>query len=42
MTREEQKLLTLLSMADENDNQDRIMELTDQLMKVQRELKNQQ
>ena len=42
LTREEQKLLTLLSMADENDNQDRIMELTDQLMKVQRELKNQQ
>lgn len=42
LTREEQKLLTLLSMADENDNQDRIIELTDQLMKVQRELKNQQ
>lgn len=42
LTREEQKLLTLLSMADENDNQDRIIELTDQLMKVQRELKKQQ
>ncbi len=42
LRKEEQQLMTLLSMADENDNQERIIELTDQLMKIQRELKNQQ
>ncbi len=41
LAEEEKRLITLLSMADEEDNQDRIMELTDQLMKVQRERKNQ-
>lgn len=42
LVKEEQRLITLLSMADEEDNQERIAELTDQLMKIQRERKNQQ
>ena len=37
---EERRLITLLSMADEEDNQERIQELTDQLMKIQRDRKN--
>lgn len=41
LAEEEKRLITLLSMADEEDNQSRIKELTDQLMKVQRERKNQ-
>ncbi len=39
LAKEEQKLISLLSMADEEDNQERIRELTDQLMKVQKERK---
>lgn len=42
LAKEEERLITLLSMIDENDNQDKITELTDQLMKVQKERKNQQ
>ena len=37
---EEKRLITLLSMADEEDNQKKIRELTDQLMKVQKDRKN--
>ena len=37
---EEKRLITLLSMADEEDNQEKIRELTDQLMKVQKDRKN--
>ena len=37
---EEKRLITLLSMADEEDNLDKIRELTDQLMKVQKDPKN--
>ena len=37
---EEKRLITLLSMADEEDNLDKIRELTDQLMKVQKDRKN--
>ena len=37
---EEKRLITLLSMADEEDNQEKIIELTDQLMKVQKDRKN--
>ena len=37
---EEKRLITLLSMADEEDNQGKIRELTDQLMKVQKDRKN--
>ncbi len=37
---EEKRLLTLLSMADEEDNGERIKQLTDQLMKVQKDRKN--
>ena len=37
---EEKRLITLLSMADEEDNHEKILELTDQLMKVQKERKN--
>lgn len=40
LAKEEQRLISLLSMADEEDNQERIRELTDQLMKVQKERKN--
>ena len=39
LAKEEQRLISLLSMADEEDNQERIRELTDQLMKVQKERK---
>lgn len=39
LAKEEQRLIVLLSMADEEDNQERIRELTDQLMKVQKERK---
>lgn len=42
LAREEQRLIALLSMADEEDNHDKIIELTDKLMKVQKERKNQQ
>ena len=41
LAREEKRLITLLSVAEEEKNQDRIRELTDQLMKVQKERKNQ-
>ena len=37
---EEKRLITLLSMADEEDNFEKIRELTDQLMKVQKDRKN--
>ena len=37
---EEKRLITLISMADEEDNQSKIAELTDQLMKVQKDRKN--
>ncbi|MBR3786255.1 MAG: DNA primase [Firmicutes bacterium] len=37
---EEKRLITLLSMADEEDNLEKIRELTDQLMKVQKDRKN--
>ena len=37
---EEQRLITLLSMADEEDNLTKIQELTDQLMKIQKDRKN--
>ena len=39
LEKEEQRLITLLSMADEEDNQERIAELTDQLIKVQKKRK---
>ena len=39
LAKEEQRLISLLSMADEEDNQEKIRELTDQLMKVQKERK---
>ena len=39
LEKEEQRLITLLSMADEEDNQAKIIELTDKLMKVQKERK---
>lgn len=42
LAKEEQRLITLLSMADEEDNQERIRELTEQLMKIQRERKQNQ
>lgn len=42
LAREEQRLIALLSLADEEDNQERILTLTDQLMKIQRERKNAQ
>ena len=40
LEKEEKRLITLLSMADEEDNQEKIIELTDELMKVQKERKN--
>ena len=40
MKEEEKRLITLLSMADEEDNFEKIRELTDQLMKVQKDRKN--
>ncbi len=42
LAKEEQRLITLLSMADEEDNQEKIRELTEQLMKIQRERKQNQ
>ncbi len=42
LAKEEQRLIALLSLADEEDNQERILTLTDQLMKIQRERKNAQ
>lgn len=39
LAKEEQRLIALLSMADEEDNAEKIMELTDQLMQVQKERK---
>lgn len=42
LRKEEQRLITLLSMADEENNQDRIVQLTDKLMQIQRERKNEQ
>lgn len=42
LAQEEQRLITLLSLADEEDNQEKIMQLTEQLMKVQRERKQNQ
>lgn len=42
LAKEEQRLITLLSMADEEDNQERIRQLTEQLMKIQRERKENQ
>lgn len=42
LAEEEKRLITLLSIADEDDNQERIKELTDKLMKIQRERKNAQ
>lgn len=42
LAKEEQRLITLLSMADEEDNQERIRQLTEQLMKIQRERKQNQ
>ncbi|MGF6375587.1 DNA primase [Clostridiales Family XIII bacterium PM5-7] len=40
LAKEETMLITLLSLADEENNQDKIIELTDMLVKVQRERKN--
>jgi len=40
LAEEEKQLITLLSMADEEDNQEKIIELTDKLMKVQKERKH--
>ena len=40
LAEEEKRLIMLLSMADEEDNQERINNLTDQLMKIQRERKH--
>jgi len=40
LEKEEKRLITLLSMADEEDNQEKIIELTDELMKVQKERKH--
>lgn len=40
LEKEEKRLITLLSMADEEDNHEKIIELTDELMKVQKERKN--
>ena len=40
LAKEEKKIITLLSMADEEDNYDSIRELTDKLMEIQRERKN--
>ncbi len=42
LAKEEQRLITLLSMADEEDNQERIRQLTEELMKIQRERKQNQ
>ncbi len=42
LAKEEQRLITLLSMADEEDNQERIRQLTEQLMRIQRERKENQ
>lgn len=39
LAKEEKRLIALLSMADEEDNHEKIIELTDQLMKVQKERK---
>ncbi|MEE0514675.1 MAG: DNA primase, partial [Emergencia sp.] len=40
LAEEEKRLIMLLSMADEEDNQERINNLTEQLMKIQRERKH--
>ena len=40
LAKEEQRLILLISMADEEDNQERIAELTDQLIKVQKKRKS--
>lgn len=42
LAKEEQQLLTLLSMADEENNQERIIALTDQLIEVQKKRKRKQ
>ena len=42
LAKEEQRLITLLSMADEEDNQEWIRQLTEELMKIQRERKQNQ
>ncbi len=42
LAKEEQRLITLLSMADEEDNPERIRQLTEELMKIQRERKQNQ
>ncbi|MEE0741724.1 MAG: DNA primase [Emergencia sp.] len=42
LAKEEQRLLTLLSMADEENNQERIIALTDQLIDVQKKRKRKQ
>lgn len=40
LAEEEKRLIMLLSMAEEEDNQERIINLTEQLMKIQRERKH--
>ena len=40
LAEEEKRLIMLLSVADEENNQDRIINLTEQLMKIQRERKH--
>jgi DNA primase, catalytic core len=40
LKKEEQQLISLLSMADEEEDQEKIAEFTDKLLKVQQELKN--